>query len=220
MIKLTETTLNTLEKIQADINSKETLNINTLDASNTVLVNVDIINGFCKTGNLYSPRNEKIIKPAKNINELMKEFPKIFFRDNHPVNAKEFKSYIPHCTDKNESAIVDELQEYVNDKAIIFDKNSTNGFFAKGFKEFFDAHKQIKKIVVVGDCTDICVITFVLSLVTYCNEIGREIEVMVVIDAVETFDLDVTNHDAELMNLFALYNMQMNGVKLIKNIRG
>jgi len=44
-------------------------------------------------------------------------------------------------------------------------------------------------------------------------------EVMTFTTLVETFDLDATNHYGELMNLFALYNMEMNGVKIYKNIK-
>jgi nicotinamidase-related amidase len=214
-----EKTMETLLKIQEDLNSKEFLQVQTLEKARTVLVNVDVIKGFCKFGALYSPRNEEIIMPVVKINQVMKDFTKIFFRDKHSDGSLEFNSYPRHCTDERESEIVDELKVFLEASALIFDKNSTNGFFSPAFEVWFKNHPQIDTFVVVGDCTDICVMTFALSLKTYCNEYNKNVNIIVPIDAVETFDLDVTNHYAELNNLFALYNLQMNGIKLVRNIK-
>jgi hypothetical protein len=104
MIKLNkEKTMETLLKIQEDLNNKELLEVQTLAEARTVLVNVDVINGFCKFGALYSPRNEEIIKPIVRINQVMKNFRKIFFRDKHSKKSTEFSSYPSHCTDEKES---------------------------------------------------------------------------------------------------------------------
>lgn len=220
MINLSkEKTLETLLKIQEDLNNKELLEVLTLDQEKTVLVNVDVINGFCKFGALYSPRNEEMIKPVVKINEVMKNFTKIFFRDKHSEDSKEFCSYPCHCTDERESELVDELKAFTETDALIFDKNSTNGFFSPAFAAWFNDNPEIDTFVVVGDCTDICVMTFALSLRTYCNEYNKDVNIIVPVEAVETFDLDITNHYAELHNLFALYNLQMNGIRLVRNIK-
>ena len=42
--------------------------------------------------------------------------------------------------------------------------------------------------------------------------------IIIPIKGVETYDLDITNHNAQLMNLFALYNMRMNGIEIIEDI--
>jgi nicotinamidase-related amidase len=214
-----EKAVETLLRIQEDLNNKELLQFQTLDKARTVLVNVDVINGFCKFGALYSPRNEEMIKPVVKINELMKDFIKIFFRDRHSGESAEFSSYPGHCIDENESEIVEELKAFINTSSLIFDKNSTNGFFSPAFNAWFKDHAEIDTYVVVGDCTDICVMTFALSLKTYCNEHNKRVNIIIPVDAVETFDLDVTSHYAELHNLFALYNLQMNGIRLVKNIK-
>lgn len=209
--------IDTLIKIKQDLDSKVTLEVNELDKKKTALVNVDIINGFCKCGSLYSPRVEKKINTIYDVNKKMEGFKKIFFRDCHNDNSKEFLEYPVHCIDNEESDIVDELQEFIKKDSKVFNKNSINGFFSEGFKDWF-LTSGIDTFIVIGDCTDICVLTFVLSLKSYCNQHNISINVIVLIEAVETFDLDITFHDGDLMNMFALYNMQLNGAKLYKNI--
>lgn len=54
----------------------------------------------------------------------------------------------------------------------------------------------------------ICVLNFPLSLKYYFDENNKKTDIITLINLVETFDLDVTNHYGKLMNLFALYNME------------
>ena len=49
------------------------------------------------------------------------------------------------------------------------------------------------------------------------NEKNINSRIIVPIKGVETYDLDATNHNAKLMNLFALYNMRMNWVEIVEN---
>ena len=70
----------------------------------------------------------------------------------------------------------------------------------------------------MGDVTDICVFNFVNTLKAYFNEWNVKARVIVPIKGIETFQLDATYHDAELMNLFALYNMRMNGIEVVEDI--
>ena len=72
--------------------------------------------------------------------------------------------------------------------------------------------------VLAGLVTDICVMTFALTLKSYFNEKNIVSRLMLPLAAVETFDLPVTNHQAELMNTFAVYNMQMNGIEIYRGL--
>jgi len=49
-------------------------------------------------------------------------------------------------------------------------------------------------------------------LKAWFNVQNRKVRVIVPINAVETYDLDL--HDGDLMHVMALYNMMINGVEL------
>jgi len=214
-----ERTIRTLLAIQEGLNSKETLDANVLDINSTVIVVVDMINGFCKVGNLYSDRNEKLIFPIANMLEKLKNYKKIFFSDFHTEDSTELNCYPNHCTSEFESDIVKELKKFIDSNSLVINKNSVNGFLTYKFQQWLKSNDSIKTYIIIGDCTDICVLNFALSLKCYFDENNMKGEVMTFTTLVETFDLDATNHYGELMNLFALYNMEMNGVKIYKNIK-
>lgn len=186
---------------------------------NTALVNVDIINGFCKEGNLSSERVGKIIGEAVRINNLLKNFTRIYFVDSHGENSEEFNAYVKHCiANSREAEIVQELNLFIDDKAVVCNKNSVNGFFSAEFQTWFKGNDDISNYIVIGDVTDICVMNFCLTLRTYFNEKNIKARIIVPLSGVETFDLDITNHDGDIMNLFALYNMRMNGIEIAEDV--
>ena len=57
-----------------------------------------------------------------------------------------------------------------------------------------------------------------LTLKAFFNESNIKSRIIIPIRGVETFNLEGTNHDGDLMNLFALYNMKINGIELVTNI--
>ena len=93
----------------------------------------------------------------------------VFVCDNHPPHTREFETFPKHCVIGSEEAeVVDELKPYV--KSWI-SKNSTNTFHAQAFQEFLQEDLDYyQDIVVVGCCTDLCVLHFVLTLQTWLNE--------------------------------------------------
>jgi len=213
-------TVKTLLAIQEGLNNKEMLEIESLDKNKTVLVVVDMINGFCKVGNLYSDRNEKLISPVVGVLERIKNYRKIFFRDFHTEDSTEFNTYPMHCSSEFESDIVEELKKFIDKNSVIINKNSVNGFLTDKFQKWLELNEKIENFIIIGDCTDICVLNFELSLKCYFDENNRNGEVITFTNLVETFDLEATNHYGDLMNLFALYNMEMNGVKIFRDIKG
>ena len=88
--------------------------------------------------------------------------------------------------------IIDELKPY-QEEAIIFEKNSTSFMFAKGFISMLEELKNLKKVDVVGCCTDICVVNGVIPMINYFDENDRNIVVNVYKDAVETYDAPFHN---------------------------
>ena len=206
-----------LDNMLESLKEKPSLNIDELNPENTVLVIVDMINGFCKSGNLYSPRVEKLIDNTVRILKLCKEhgIKAITFADSHTEASSEFRAYPVHCMKGTfESEVIDELKE-VGGYTLI-EKNSTNGFLEKEFQEWLKASPNITNMIIIGDCTDICVEQFSNSVKAYFNIQNRESRIIVPMDAVETFDSEM--HKADLLSVVALYMMAGNGIELVKSI--
>ena len=73
--------------------------------------------------------------------------------------------------------------------------------------------KKLRRIIVTGCCTDICIMNLVIPLINYFDEQNRDVEVVVQTDAVETYN--APNHNREEYNEMALKLMKQAGGKLI-----
>ncbi|MCL2797535.1 MAG: cysteine hydrolase [Firmicutes bacterium] len=182
-----------------------------LNNDKTLVVVVDMINGFCKKGALASERCLAAAAPIRALLEKLPDAKKAFLRDCHSKNSAEFKWFPPHCDTGKESAVISELAGFED-----FDipKNSTNGFFA--LQKKISGLGAFNNILVVGVCTDICVMQLCLTLRAYLNETDSGANVVTFTDCVETYD--APTHDAELSNLFALKFLEQAGVQVFKNI--
>lgn len=208
---------NVLEMI-AHLSNLETLKFNEFDKRKTALIIVDVVNGFVRCGNMHSKRIEDIIPPIINMLETFKKnsMPVIAFADCHAENSVELLTFPVHCLENTaESQIVNEIQEIGGYQLI--NKNSVNGFFAPDFKSFMDNNKDIDTFIVCGDCTDICIMNFCLSLKSYNDQKNTAVKVIVPIDSVETYDNNVT-HNGDLMNIMALEIMGNAGIKIVNSI--
>lgn len=208
---------NTLLSILNDIENIDNLDISKMSMHNTSLINVDIINGFCKSGSLSSDRVEAMIPAAVKINSIFQGYKKVFFTDTHKDSSLEFNFFPPHCLiGSNESEIIDELKPFIDENSTVCHKNSTNGFLCPDYSKWLLDNPEITNFIVIGDVTDLCLMQFCLSQRAFMNENNLEGNVLVLVDSVETYDLDAVNHNGDLMNIFALYNMSINGVKLLR----
>ena len=186
-------------------------NLDNFNRHNTILIIVDMNNGFAKHGNLYSERIEKLINPIVKLANKIHEnnIPIICFSDSHSQNSIEFLNYPKHClTDTNENQIIDEIRKIKDIK--IIPKNSTNGFFAKEFKPIFNKDN----FIIVGNCTDICVYQFAITLKSYFTEFNKNKNIIVPMNFVDTFELKT--HKANFMNYVFLNSMIDNGIEVIK----
>lgn len=180
-----------------------------------VLVVVDVINGFVREGALASSRIEHIIP---SVTDLIKKFSAdneqiIVFADSHSENAVEFQAFPPHCLkNTSESEPVEEIKQY-SEKYTLIEKNSTNGFHAPEFQKFLHENAETTEYIICGDCTDICVMNFAITLKTYFNEHDIDTKVTVIKNSCETYDAD--GHNAETMNDMAYKFMAMNGINII-----
>ena len=192
--------------------------LNELDNEETAVVIVDMINGFVREGSLQSPRAEGVIPAIADLSKAADKhnITKLAFADSHTDQSPEFGAYPVHClAGTSESEVVDELKEIGGYKLIA--KNSTNGFHEEEFKKWLKDNKNIKNFIIVGVCTNICVLQFSLTLKTYFNTLNENARIIVPINTVETYDLGL--HHGDLMNIMALYNMIVNGVEVVAEVK-
>jgi nicotinamidase-related amidase len=191
--------------------------LNGLARKQTALVIVDMIDGFAREGALMSPRVEGLIS---EITELSKEcerlqIAKLAFADCHTTASPEFQAYPTHCVQgTSEAEIVDELKK-IGGYTLIH-KNSTNGFLEEKFQKWLGKNEHINTFIVTGDCTDICVQQFAITLKTWFNMQNKKSRLIVPVNMTDTYDLGL--HEGDLMNVTALYNMIINGVEVVAGV--
>lgn len=209
-----ENLLNELEYLKNNLSNLPIEDINNFDLNKTDLFIVDINNGFAKSGALYSPRVEALISPIVDFTTYLSDKVKniIAFTDCHDENSIELLSYPSHCLRNDfESEIVDELKSIENIK--IIRKNSTNAFFALDDINF----DGVDNLIIVGDCTDICIYQFAITLKSYFNQNNINKNIVVPMNLVDTYDIP-NIHCAQLLNIVFLNSLIQNGIKVVKKI--
>jgi len=188
-----------------------------MNPKTTVVVNVDTVNGFFREGSLSSPRLETVIPEIVKVNEYFLSSRKLFLIDNHLPDSVEFKAFPRHCCDDFECSVIEELGSFAAglNTDVIY-KNSTNAFLSNSFIKWLAKNDGLySNYVIVGAFTDICVMQFALTLRAYFNEKNEPRKrIAVVENAVQTFDSD--SHNGDRMHTFALYNMLINGITLVR----
>ena len=154
------------------------------------LVIVDEVNGFCTVGagNLApSTPNERVAAMVEHTDGLARRFvaarrPVLAFLDTHEPGKPE-PPYPPHCErGTGEEDLVPQLAWLADNPDItLIRKDCINGFVGAiepAFKghgtthnrcvDWVNAHR-LESIVTVGICTDICVMDFVLTMLSARN---------------------------------------------------
>lgn len=177
---------------------------------------VDMINGFCKEGALADEAIMDIVPAQKEMMNILGGH-NVAVCDFHSNKSREFKFFPPHCEmGTKEPMLIDELKENID--TYMF-KDSTNAFVTTEFMEFWNEYEdEFEDVIIIGCCTDICIMQFALTLNAFFNEMGDEKHrVIVPADCVDTYNTGVV-HDAYKYNDFALSTMFANGVTVVKNI--
>lgn len=182
---------------------------------NKILIIVDMVNGFVREGAMADKYIEHIIpEQIKLIDNLNKETAElIFIKEAHEENSIEFKRYPKHCIKgTKESELVDELKIYENNSKI-FEKNSTSAIFNKDLLNYIDSLKYLKEIIIVGCCTDICIMNLAIPLRNYFDEHNIDMEIIIKKSATETYNSEV--HDRDLYNNMAYKLLLQAGIKVV-----
>lgn len=176
---------------------------------------IDMINGFCTEGALADPEIMKITDPILDLIKVIDSQRVTFIADTHKPDDLEFKAFPPHCIEgTKEAEIIEELKPYV--KTPIIKKNTTNAFHELMKPENYHLLEMsvIDSYILVGCCTDICVLQLALSLRTWLNATGQDKRILIPRNCVETFDSPI--HDSYRKNKEACNLMQEAGIEIIE----
>jgi len=213
----------------------------------TGLVVVDEVNGFATVGagNLAPPApNEQVSRMVEETDGLARRFaerglPIAAFLDTHEPGKPE-PPYPPHCeAGTGEEELVPELA-WLEDcpQATLIRKDCINGFV--GATDVDNGGNRVVRwvndngldaVVVVGICTDICVMDFVLTMLSARNHgmmptLG---EIVVYEPACATYDLprdtalalglpETASHPQALTHHLGLYFMASRGAVLASSV--
>lgn len=210
------------------------------------LVLVDPVVGFTTRGALSDPESMQPMVTAidalcRELLERLGERLAIFvFRDHHGPDQLE-PPYPPHCQEGTGEEVLDERLRWLEGRpeVTLFDKDCINGMIGSLVPEAGDAAapryrsvfaewvtgRGLEQLVVVGDCTDICVLDFVVSTLSARNhgmlgESRKAMPVQVFEPGCATYHLPdpaslglpvTARHERELSHHAALYFMQARG---------
>jgi nicotinamidase-related amidase len=182
------------------------------DAQPTGLVIVDEVNGFCTVGagNLAPPAPDaQVSAMVERTAALARAFtgqrwPILAFLDTHEPGKPE-PPYPPHCErGTGEENLVPELAWLEDDAhALLIRKDCINGFVG-GIEATFKGHgtshnkvvgwvnaHRLEAVLTTGICTDICVMDFVLTMLSARNHglMPTLRDIVVLEPACATYDL-------------------------------
>lgn len=181
---------------------------------------IDMNVGFCEEGNLADLTIKNIVPNIISIIRTILGKGEGFFvvNDKHTNNSVELKRYASHCDNEKESRTIKELAIYEDYATKIFYKNSTCALFAPGMMEMLIDMTSLRRVVIVGCCTDICIQNFAIALRNFFDELNMDVEIIVPKNAVETFDIP-NIHDRKINNERAYMVMENTGIKLVKTMK-
>lgn len=177
---------------------------------------IDMVNGFVKYGTMHDKSIANVIPNQIQLLEKMQKETDIIaiVKDTHKKKCIEFKTYPEHCVKgSGEENLVEELSQFENEDALVFEKNSTDVTHVPEFFEYIEKMQNLKEIVVGGCCTDICVLNAVISMKTYFNQEDLDIDIVVPRNCVETYN-GPTHSQAEF-NEIAYKLISQSGVKVV-----
>lgn len=216
-------------------------------AVRTGLVVVDIVNGFATTGaGALAPvvHDVQVTDMIGETDRLARRFgrqlwPILAFLDTHQPGRPE-PPYPPHCElGSGEEELVEELR-WLEDHgaATLIRKDCINAFVGaldphsgrNAVVDWINQHR-LQAVLVTGMCTDICVMDFVLTLLSVRNHGMTPTldEVVVYEPACATYDLpldaarelglpDTAAHPKAISHHAGLYFMASRGARLVREV--
>jgi len=187
-----------------------------LEDLKTLLIVVDMVNGFVRKGAMADPYIEHIIPEQLRLIKMILEENEglAFIKDNHELGCREFKRYPEHCViGTDEADLVEEFIPYEKD-ALVYCKNSTSAIFAPNFMSDIEKMKSLREVIITGCCTDICDMNLAIPLQNYFDEVDKDVNIIIPKNAVETFNSP--QHNREQWNENAFKFIEQSGIKLVR----
>jgi len=215
-------------------------------AQKTGLVIVDEVNGFATVGAGYlAPPvpNAQVTQMVDETDRLARDFSKgarpiLAFLDTH-VPGKPEPPYPPHCeAGTGEENLVPKLEWLEQDKhTTLVRKDCINGFVGSiapdgrnRVVDWVNQHK-LEAVLVVGICTDICVMDFVLTFLSARNHdlMPSLRDILVYEGGCSTYDLPrataeklglppTAAHPQDVTHYMGLYFMASRGARLVDKV--
>jgi len=218
----------------------------TIGDQRTGLVIVDEVNGFATVGAGYlapPTENPQVTRMVEETDRLARAFtdgkrPILALLDTH-VPGKPEPPYPPHCEQgTGEEELVPKLKWLeIDDRTTLVRKDCINGFVgaitADGGNRVVDwvNGNNLEAVLVVGICTDICVMDFVLTFLSARNhDLMPSLRDILVYEAgCSTYDLPrataeklglpaTASHPQDVTHYMGLYFMASRGAKLVDRV--
>jgi len=202
-----------------------------LKPEKTAIISVDVIKGFCSIGPLASPRVAGVVESIVDLMERSWDAGVrhiILSQDTHEPDAEEFSAWPPHCIrGTDESETVEEIRQLsFFDKIMVLEKNSIASGLNHDLQQWILDHSEVENFIVVGDCSDLCTYQLAMFLRLDANERQLKRNVILPENCVQTYDMSVAlaqevgayTHPGDLMHVFFLYHMALNGIEVVKAI--
>ena len=192
---------------------------------------IDLVRGFCDIGPLASPRVNRLLGPVADFLTRAHQsgVSKFYFGcDSHTPDSPEFRAFPPHCIRGTpEADVAPSLMSLpFADKFRIFPKESLNALLDTGLEDVLLQDEALKTLILVGDCTDLCIYSTAMHarLLANCRKLPWT--VMVPSNLVDTYHLGVDvaagvgamAHDGDALHAISLYQMQLNGIRVVGQI--
>jgi len=218
----------------------------TLEARGWGLVIVDIVNGFATVGagNLAPPaESAQVTRMVAESDRLARGFdekgwPILAFLDTHEPGKPE-PPYLPHCeAGTGEEELVPALKWLENaEAATLVRKDCINGFVGAIGSDGGNAvvnwanENRVENMLVVGICTDICVMDFVLTMLSARNHGLTDCcrDIVVYDGGCATYDLpksvasslglpETASHPQDITHHMGLYFMAARGARIATDV--
>lgn len=198
---------------------------------NLAILSVDLIRGFTTEGTLATPRIAGILPAVTDLlrrayDAGVRDF--ALMQDTHPEDSPEFEAFGRHAVaGSSESQTDDELAALpFSNEFTVIPKVSLDPAAGTDLDPWFDERPALRSVIVVGDCTDICVYQAAMHLHTRAVTMRRGLRVIVPENCVQTYDLSVeaaskagaTPHDADFLHLVFLYHLSLCGIEVVSHV--
>ena len=147
-----------------------------------LLINVDMVNGFVKKGAMADTYIQHIVPEQIRLMEKIKEKQEAIaiIKDTHKEKCREFNRFPTHCVEgTKEAELIEELKEFEKENNLVYQKNSTSTIYDHNFIEDINKMKNLKEVIIVGCCTDICILNLAIPMQNYFDQKDLDIKITI-----------------------------------------